>query len=284
MPKQIIIANPLKLNGAINQIKKAGPDKMHVLADFDRTLTKAFVGGRRVPSLISVLRDHHYLTPDYPAQAKQLYRQYHAIEISHQFSPSQKKKAMLEWWTKHFALLIKSGLSKKDIKKAMSSGHVKLRPGAVQFIKQLHKHKIPLIIMSSSGLGRDSVADYLTSHKLLLKNIFIISNVFRWNERGRAISVKQPIIHSFNKDETVVKKFPIYKKIRNRTNVVLLGDNLHDVEMVTGFSCNNLLKIGFLNENIRHNLPEYKNNFDIIITHDGSFRYVNRVLKKLVVT
>jgi hypothetical protein len=39
-----------------------------------------------------------------------------------------------------------------------------------------------------------------------------------------AIAAREPIIHSFNKDETVVKNFPIYEEIKDRKNILLLGD------------------------------------------------------------
>jgi 5'-nucleotidase len=60
--------------------------------------------------------------------------------------------------------------------------------------------------------------------------------------------VKDPIIHVFNKDETSLATMShIYKQIQYRKNVILLGDSLGDVGMVTGFDYVNLLKIGFLN-------------------------------------
>jgi len=55
------------------------------------------------------------------------------------------------------------------------------------------------------------------------ENIKIISNDFEWDKNGKAINYKKPIIHSFNKSETVLKDRPeIYEKVKNRTNVILL--------------------------------------------------------------
>jgi 5'-nucleotidase len=86
----------------------------------------------------------------------------------------------------------------------------------------LHKNNIPLVIFSASGLGYESI--YYTFEKIhrLYDNIDIISNVFIWNEEGKAISVREPVIHSFNKDETVIKNFPIYEDIKDRKNILLL--------------------------------------------------------------
>lgn len=277
-----IKSNSIKLTKVINRIKKAGSEKLHVLADFDRTLTKAYVNGKIVPSLISILRDYDYLTPEYPQKANKLFQKYHSIEINPNTFAKTKKKAMQEWWTKHFDLLIQSGLSKNEIKRAMFSGKVELRNGAKRFFSLLNKINIPLIILSSSGLGDDSIKWYLQREKVLSKNIYIISNTFKWDRNGRAIGIKSPIIHSMNKDETVLKKFPFYNKIKERKNVILLGDNPSDVDMITGFSYNNLIKIGFLNENVRKNIQTYKKAYDVIILNDGPMDYINKLLSIII--
>ncbi len=62
----------------------------------------------------------------------------------------------------------------------------------------------------------------------------------------------------------------------------MLGDNLEDIGMVDGFEYDNLLKIGFLNENIEENLENYKKAFDIVILNDGSMEFVNNLLKEII--
>lgn len=42
MPKNVIITNLKKLEKIKQKIAKDGADKLHILADFDRTLTKNF--------------------------------------------------------------------------------------------------------------------------------------------------------------------------------------------------------------------------------------------------
>ena len=82
-----------------------------------------------------------------------------------------------------------------------------------------------------------------------------------------------------NKDETMVKDFPeIFEAVKNRKNVILLGDNIEDVAMIDGFEYENLIKIGFLNENVEGNLELYKNNFDVIVINDGSFEFINNLI------
>lgn len=282
MMENIIIPRPEELEKIKKSISEAGAGRLHILADFDRTLTTAFVGGKSVPSILSILRDENYLTPDYPQKAKDLYNKYHLIEIDPSFPKKEKKRAMREWWTTHFALLIKSGLNKKDLDSVVDSERIRFRSGFSEFADFLKLYNIPLVIMSSSGLGGDVILMLLEKEKKLFENIHIISNSYEWDKNGKAVAVKKPIIHSMNKDETAVQDFPVFNLIKKRKNVLLLGDNLEDVGMIEGFDYANLIKIGFLNENIEENLEHYKRNYDVIILNDSSMDYVNRVLRKMI--
>ena len=85
--------NEEKLKETIEKMKADGPDRLHVLADFDRTLTMAHVDGKSIPSMISILRDGNYLTPDYAAQAHALYNHYAPIESDPNVSKKDKYKS-----------------------------------------------------------------------------------------------------------------------------------------------------------------------------------------------
>ena len=282
MAENIVITNPEKLKKIKKGIAEGGAEKLHILSDFDRTLTTAFIDGKNVPSLISILRDGNYLTSDYSLKAQALYDKYHQVEINLSVPAAEKKKAMQEWWEIHFNLLIKSRLNKKDIERAVDAGKVKFRDGFGKFIDFLKTRNIPLVIISSSGLGADAIKMYLEKEGKLYENVYIISNSFEWNKEGYAVAVKKPIIHGMNKDETLVRDFPVFETIKERKNVLLLGDSLDDVGMVVGFDAENLIKIAFLNEEVEDNLEPYKKAFDAVILNDGSMEYVNSLLKSIM--
>lgn len=281
MNKSIIIPDSQELERLKKKISQDGTENLHVIADFDRTLTKAFVNEKEFPSLISVLRDGTYLTSDYAQKAHALFDKYHPIEIDSTINLDQKKKAMFKWWTSHFKLLINSGLNKRDLESVVSSGKAQFRKGVLEFLDFLHSNNIPLVIMSSNGLGGDSISMYLQQHRRLYGNVYIISNSYEWDEHGNAIGIKKPIIHCMNKDETAIPQ-EILDKIKQRRNVILLGDNLEDVGMVSGFDYKDLIKIGFLNNHVNENLPHYKKSFDVILLNDASFDYINGLLKEIV--
>ena len=46
---------------------------------------------------------------------------------------------------------------------------------------------------------------------------------------------------------------------------------------VKGLGYNEIIKIGFLNENIKEQLDIYKEKFDVVIINDGDFNYINKI-------
>ena len=278
--ENVIIPDKKKLDEIIDKISKDGKDKLHIISDFDKTLTKAFVKGQRIHTLIGQIREGKYLSPDYPEKAFALFDIYHPIEISLKIPLLEKNKKMHEWWKKHFDLIIESGMTKEIVKEIVNNMKIYFRDGAFEFIETLNSNKIPLIIMSAAP--GDFIEGYLSYEKKLFPNIQIIANRFIWDKEGKATGMKEPIIHSMNKHETEIKTLPIYNELSKRKNVILLGDNLEDVGMVEGFPYKNLIKIGFLNENVKENLELFKKNYDIVILNDSDMGYVNDILRKII--
>ena len=139
-----------------------------------------------------------------------------------------------------------------------------------------------MIIISSSGIG-ETIPLILERNSCLYENIYLITNRFIWDKEGKAIGIKEPIIHSLNKDETSLRDFPeIYRKVKERKNVILLGDNPEDLLMVRGFPYDHLLRIGFLNSEVEKNLPLYKEKFDFLILNDGSLEEVKSLLEEII--
>jgi len=279
--KNLIIVDNKDLERKKEIFSKEGKDKIHVVTDFDRTLTKVYVNGKMIPSIISILRDGDYISKDYAEKAHALYNKYRPIEKDSNIPIKEKKKKMKEWWAEHFKLLIKSGLNKKHLEIIIKHENIKFREHALEFFSILRKFEIPLIIISSSGLG-DAIPMLLKRENCLYSNIHIISNFYRWDKDGKAIGIKKPIIHSLNKEEISIKSYPVFNLIKNRKNVILLGDSLDDVGAVKGFDCKNLIKIGFLNEDINKNLVHYRKKFDVLLLNDTDMNYVIELIKEIV--
>jgi cytosolic 5'-nucleotidase 3 len=278
--ENIIISNPETYEKIKKAILDQGAENLHILSDFDKTFTKAFVNGKKIPSIISELRNGESLSKEYAKKAHELFDYYHPFEEDNSLTPIQKKEKMKEWWTKHFELLIKEKLNKGDLEKIVKSGNVQLRKGIEELMDLLKEKQIPLIILSASGIG-DVIPMYLKQKNINYQNIYTISNFYKWDSKGNAIGVKKPIVHSANKDETTLEKLPFYSKLLKRKNIILLGDSLDDSKMAQGFPYENILKIGFLNEKVKERLEDYKKKYDVIIPSDGTMNFINEFLKQI---
>ena len=276
-----IIPNPENLERLKAQIKKTGYQNLHILSDFDRTFTYGTVDGVKVPSIISMLRDGHHLVAGYAEKAHALFDKYNPIEVDPNIPLAEKKRAMQEWWEIHDKLLIESGLSKSDLEDVAKNGHVKFREGVPEFLDFLCENNIPLIVFSASGCG-DALPLFFQRIKRDYPNIFYVTNRFNWDDDGKVVSTKGPIIHCMNKDGVVLEEIPeVYKVIKDRKNIILLGDGIGDLGMVEGFDYANLLTIGFLNLDYNSSSKGYEENFDVVLEGDGDFNFINNLIRDL---
>jgi len=244
-------------------------------------LTYGTVNGVKTPSIISMLRDGHHLTEDYAMKARALFDKYYPIEIDPKIPLTERKKKMQEWWETHNKLLIESGLNKSDLEDIVENGYVKFREGVPEFLDSLYKHNIPLVVLSASGCG-DIIQIFFQKIGKNYPNIFYVTNRFNWDKNQKAVSTKGPIIHCMNKDETILRKIPeVYSAIKNRRNVILLGDSVEDLGMIEGFDFKNLLKIGFLNFDYDKLREGYKKSFDVVLEGDGDFNFVKTLVEGL---
>jgi 5'-nucleotidase len=277
-----IITNPKKTTKNLYYFKKDGWNKLFVISDFDGTLTKVFYRGKARPSIISILRDENYLSADYSKKAKELYEKYHPFADDQKIPLKRRKKLMEKWWREHYRLLIKSGLKKQHIKKIINSNILKLREGYKKFFDFFAQNNIPFVIFSSGGLGGDVIKLFLKKNGINYKNIIIVSNFLKWNKKGKMTGFYEPVVASLNKEGFLLKKIPaLWRKIKNRNNLIVLGNDISDLTVINGLKIKNLLKIGFLNEEIEKNLKEYKKHFDVLILNDGDLHQVNQLLKIL---
>lgn len=274
----VLIKKSLNLKEVRENFALKSADKIHILSDFDRTLTYSKVNGKEKPSIIAHLRDENYLSKEYSKKAKKLFEKYHPIEIDPEISKDKKREVMKKWWSEHYALMIKSGLDYETIKKASSELEIKLRKGVDDFLKKTRKYGIEVVILSATGIAQ-MIELFLGNQKLLLDNIHIIGNYLEFDKNGKAVGIKKPIIHNANKGEIAVKNYPVWSKIKAKKNVILLGDSLEDSNMIDGFDYDNLLRIGFYNyKDDSSKLEAYKQKYDVLILNDGDFDFVNEVL------
>jgi len=277
--KNIIIPNPGLLKEKLFKIKKEGKEDFHVISDFDKTLTPAFIDGKEAETGVGQIRAGGYLCEDYVREAYALKDKYYPIEIDESIPLEERSKKMLEWWQNHLKIMIKYGLNKGVIKDIITKGKIVPRKGTFEFYDLLNNNNIPMIIFSA-GKG-DLIEGFLKHEKKFYKNIHIIANFYKYDKKGLVIGYKSGIIHSFNKNESQIKNTPIYNQVKSRKNVLLLGDGIGDLGMLEGLEHETVIKVGFLNKDIDKKKNLFEENFDIILLNDSPMDCVNNLLKEL---
>lgn len=275
---EFVIVNEKEFNRKVAQIKKDGFSNLHIITDFDRTLTTGEVDGKEFKSVIALLREDNYLDQDYVIKAEELYDKYHLFVDDPTISPEERSEKMTRWWQEHLDLQIEKGLTKEVIDRLCKDTKYKLqfRHGIKEFIEILKNNNVPMLVLSA---GWGDVIEYcLRENNLLYEGISIVSNFFNYDEFGRITGYKEEIIHSANKGDVAIARHPHFSKIKDRENVILLGDNLGDLDMAEGIEHKEIIKICFLPKN--KNLEDFLG-YDVIILNDGPLNFVIELLKKL---
>ena len=105
-------------------------------------------------------------------------------------------------------------------------------------------------------------------------NIFIYSNNCSTGEKGEN-DIYQVTPH--NKNEITFSK-DINDIIEAKEYVLLFGDIVDDVNMVTKDKLEKTITVGFLDKKIEQNLELYKSTFDIVLTDNASFKEIEDII------
>ncbi|CAF1291172.1 unnamed protein product [Rotaria magnacalcarata] len=272
----------------IRSLISDGRKMLHVVADFDYTLTMYEKDGVILPSTFAVIESNDGVKlPDgslLRVQADQLRSYYQPIEYDVCMNIDEKIPLMIEWWRKAQALLLSSNLNQSIIRALVYQSKLELKNGVQKFITELLRSKIPILVFSA-GLGNvieifleKEIPEFTLNHELSQ----IISNFIQYDTNGNLVAFSKKLIHSFNKNEHEIHDTPYFKSILNRSNVILLGDTLGDVDMIAGMkNLKRILKIGFLNRSTPAKLEVYKSAYDIVLCDDQTFDIPHLILKAI---
>jgi len=278
---EVIICNPESLKQTIDNMRLDGAEKLHILTDFDRTLTRAYDDeGNNFTSIFANLRRDGYLDPEYVKISREHYEKYYPIEIDYNRSFDERANYMREWWDAAHADMIQFGVTKTLLDRVCAEHPLFFRDGALDLFRDTFSKNIPFVIMSAAP--GYMIKRYINNFDRVYDNIFIVANWYEFDANGKMIAAKEPVVHSLNKYEITLESLPIFDEIKKRPNVILMGDGVDDVGMVTGFDYNNLIKIGFYNQMTDEHLELYKQNFDVVITGDDGMGYVNEILAQIL--
>ena len=256
---------------------------------------------------------------DNQLRAQELLKFYYPIELSTDMDLETKIKYIIEWVDKAHHLILSSKISRHQFKLAASNcfheNNIQLRDGVWDMLLTLEICNIPCLIFSA-GIA-DVVEEILLlgyqqklnnlytsfplsniitlsntisniSHISLPSNLHVVSNRMIFSGMSledHVIGFDGICFHVHNKKASSIINTPFLQlpDIKQRTNILLLGDSLGDLDMSEGLSydSDNIIKIGFLNDHIER-LPEYLKGFDLVILGDPGLEIPLEIIQEIV--
>lgn len=229
-------------------ISAAGLDSLHVVLDFDHTLTAYLSpdGGEKCPECHDVLQHGPY----WPSARRESFRA--AIDAIWADQRSGMLGSPVEWWIRFHDAVVAHGITEDEMREAAREAHVSLRPGAAELLAWLNARGVRTTIVSA-GVST-VIEEVFERHGVELhQGAAVIANVPVWDRKGRAVSFEDPLICSRNKAE-VLRGMGFGGeagtgggKVRN---VVLAGNSVGDAACLLGMRHGHSLSFGFLHEEV----------------------------------
>lgn len=205
----------------VERFRLAGPDKLHVVLDFDHTLTAGMIPGQNVGTF-QIL---HEVLPEAvkPAHDEQ-YNKYRPFEATHELS----EEMSAQWYTESLNLLSSSGINMRVAKEAMLRT-IKARHGSQELFKASDESGVPVVVLSAGV--KQMIQLVLDKYKL--DPDLVLATEFTVKADGLVDGwKKETLIHTMNKHEQSHAQLAALKDAR--PNVVVVGDELADADMVSG--------------------------------------------------
>ncbi|XP_061087095.1 7-methylguanosine phosphate-specific 5'-nucleotidase-like isoform X1 [Conger conger] len=274
----VIMRDRQRVEEMIQSMHRAGPGGLQVISDFDMTLTRFAYNGQRCPTSHNILDNSKLISEDCKKSLKELLNKYYPIEIDSSRTVEEKLPHMVEWWTKAHNLLIQQKIRKDLLAQVVQESEAMLRDGYKEFFDHLRDLNVPLLIFSA-GLG-DVVEEVVRQKGLFHSNVRVFSNYMDFDENGILRAFKGQLIHTYNKREGALLNEAHFHELKDRHNVLLLGDSLGDLTMADGVqNVENVLKIGYLNDKVEERKESYLASYDIVLERDETMDLANAILR-----
>lgn len=242
----------------INSFIKSGKDKIYLLLDFDRTLTKSRNKFGENVTTWEILQ--HHLPQNARRDYSGFYHKYRPLEIDNKL----KETDAIEWWESILTLFKNNNLRWLDIATDVEE-KMPIRPYVQELFRTCEEKSIPLVIISA---GIKDVIE-LWCQKFEVNPTIVLATNLLFSPDGYIEGWdRESLIHVLNKKEKGHEEVSQLK--RARPNVILLGDSKDDAFMVEG--SDNILRVFIdearVSESLEKNEDYYNDilrDFDLIL-------------------
>jgi len=255
-----------------NFILRSGRDKLHLVLDFDRTLTQGKDGSGQDITTWHVLQN--YISKEARADYWRFYKKYRPLEAQNKITETEA----ITWWSSILNIYRDNQLKWSDVAVNLET-EMPPRTGVKELFDVCAEKKIPTIIISA---GIKNLIDLWCQKHGFSPSLVLSTDLF-FDSQGVVNGWdKNSLIHALNKKEMGHEKLLEIRK--RRPNTILVSDSIHDADMVEGGF--NSLKI-IIDDMRFDDFPRRDDffekifkKFDLIIK-TGTFAPVIEILKKI---
>lgn len=205
----------------ISQFALDGVSKLHVVSDWDRTLTAN--GGKSDITSWEVAQ--RMLPPEGRKQDQLFSDYYYARELDGTLTEQDAR----EWWRISLGLQVEHQTNIHDMQRAVREARMRPRAGAVALFRLCNELEIPTVILSA---GVKNVIEWVTEANDMHPS-HILATSLKLDPDGRITGWEDSTLtHALNKNEMGHREITTVQ--RSRPNTILLGDDKKDPRMVNG--------------------------------------------------
>ncbi|CAM9331641.1 unnamed protein product [Hapterophycus canaliculatus] len=193
------------------QIAAGGSDHLQIISDFDFTMTKFWVGGKRGDSCHAVIDQSGLLADSFHERTSELRDHYYPLEVAPGLSHETRVEMMVEWVTKAHEAMLAAGITKDILSAAVAKANLEFRPGHGDLLRWVDKQGVP-ILMFSAGIT-DVLEEAFRQHsdEPLPSKSHVISNKMAFDEDGNMTGYVGECLHVFNKNATSAAVQPYFQ-------------------------------------------------------------------------
>lgn len=272
VPAGIVVADRANFQAKAAEFAAASAPGLHVIFDFDRTLTVKRPGTQDEVTTWHILREH--LPEDGQVRYQRLFEKYRALELSGKMT----QQDAVDWWSAILNLFVEYKIDLTAVEETFLE-RASIRPGTVELFEFLAAHDIPTVILSA---GIREVID-IWCRKYGIEPSLVVSTALDLDSDNKIVGwQKNTLVHVLNKSETTHPELAAIRAARPKA--LLIGDSLDDATMAAGER--DILRVRILDPradeiDMEHEVSRTFEKFDALIK-TGSLQPLGKLTELIV--
>lgn len=197
-------------------------DKIHIVADFDRTLTQRRAGTNEDITSWHILRDH------LPKEAQDECRRLFEVARPKELDGTMTEQDAVEWWSAILDIYCEYRLDMNAVERDFLH-RASMRTGSKELFDLCKSHYIPTVILSA---GVKDVIDLWANKYEISPSLTLSTELVLDESRHLSGWKRETLVHLLNKSEI---DHPELNRIRaERPLSIIFGDSINDSDMAIG--------------------------------------------------